>query len=361
MTVHLIAGPPGAGKTTYALEHAGPRDHIVDYDLIQSRVGPARAQAVRLAAEAAAPRLPGDVYVVRSLADPQDRHGVAARVQAKTVTVVATPAPVAVARLQARDGPQAVTDVPAQWWASYRPHSEDRVITPTQRDDLLGRVTVPRTAPDERQQQMSETPGAPTPAEIAAAIKPPTATQGQQSSTEGQQASTATEGQQSSTEGQQAPEGNRLPSTQEELDRLVQRRVAQAERQAERRAQEQAANDWQAKVDQARQETTQQVSRQYAERMARTSIEAAAARAGFIDPADALVHVAPADVLTDGDVDPEAISTKLTALASSKPYLVGGASQQRGPARMKRGTPAPDSTTPPKGAANLMASWARGK
>ena len=52
MTVHLIAGPPGAGKTTYALEHAGPRDHIVDYDLIQSRVGPARAQAVRLAAEA---------------------------------------------------------------------------------------------------------------------------------------------------------------------------------------------------------------------------------------------------------------------------------------------------------------------
>jgi len=36
----LVSGPPGAGKTTYAYEHAGERDLVVDYDAISKALHP---------------------------------------------------------------------------------------------------------------------------------------------------------------------------------------------------------------------------------------------------------------------------------------------------------------------------------
>ena len=42
--IHLIVGPPGAGKTTHVQQHAGPDDLIVDWDALAdaTRAGPNR-------------------------------------------------------------------------------------------------------------------------------------------------------------------------------------------------------------------------------------------------------------------------------------------------------------------------------
>ncbi len=37
--VVLVVGPPGAGKSTHVGEHAGPRDVVVDYDVIADALG----------------------------------------------------------------------------------------------------------------------------------------------------------------------------------------------------------------------------------------------------------------------------------------------------------------------------------
>lgn len=36
--VTIVAGPPGSGKSTYALKHAGPNDLIIDLDIIKARL-----------------------------------------------------------------------------------------------------------------------------------------------------------------------------------------------------------------------------------------------------------------------------------------------------------------------------------
>ena len=348
MTVHLIAGPPGAGKTRYALEAAGPKGLVVDYELVEAKVGPERAQAVRLAAEAAAADQDRDVYVVRSLANAHDREGVAARIRAATTTVLTTPAEVAAARLRARDGAGADTAGPATWWAAYVPRDGDRIITPTHQDNLVGRATVPRTAPAESEQAMSG--NIPTPGDVANGFQQGVQQGGQQGGQGGQG------GQQGGQDGQ---DGTRLPTTQEELDRLIGRRVAQAERQVERRLAEAAQVDLQARLDQARQEATQATERKYTERLARTTIEAAATRVGFHDPADAVAYVPTADVVADGEVDAKAIEAKLAELAQSKPYLVGRP-QSRGNYRMRQAPPEQNTAPKPKGSASLLSQWSRG-
>lgn len=37
--IHLITGPPAAGKTTHAQTHKGPNDLLIDYDLIAEALG----------------------------------------------------------------------------------------------------------------------------------------------------------------------------------------------------------------------------------------------------------------------------------------------------------------------------------
>lgn len=356
MSVHLIAGPPGAGKTTYAAAQAGPEGRVIDLDLIAARVGPERAQAVRLAAEAAAANYPGETYVVRNLADGHDRHGVAARIKAKTVTVLAVPPEVAAARLTARDGPAASTTGPAAWWAAYTPHPEDKIIRPTEQRELYGRATVPREAPD-KESTMPQTPPTPTPAEIAAAIKPPPAPP---SGDDGQQATGG--GSPAAPVEKSGATGGNLPRTQEELDRIIGERVSREARKYQGYETYKAAYEQQdARLEQVRAEAADAAARKYGERLARTTVEAAATAAGFHDPADALSHVSLSEVIQGDQVDMSKVEAQLTELATAKPYLVAGNTNTRGPQRLRTNR-TPNDPEPPKGrgSASMLAAFARG-
>lgn len=356
MSVHLIAGPPGAGKTTYAAALAGEGGRVIDLDLIAARVGPDRAQAVRLAAEAEAANYSGDTYVVRTLADGHDRHGVAARIKADTVTVLAVPADVAARRLQARDGPAAHLAAPGKWWAAYTPHPRDQTIRPTEQRELYGRATVPRQAPA-KEHTMPETPPTPTPAEVASAIKaPPTPSTGGTEQTPG--GTTPPAGEQSSTS---SPSGN-LPRSQEELDRIIGERVSREARKYQGYETYKAAYESQdARLEQVRAEAADAAARKYGERLARTTVEAAATAAGFHDPSDVLSHVKLSEVVQGDQVDVSKVEAQLQELATAKPYLVAAPGNRRGPQRLhtNRDTTNPKSTTG-KGSASLLAAFARG-
>lgn len=354
MAVHLIAGPPGAGKTTYALEKAGPTDRVVDYDLIKARVGPDKAQAVRLAAEAMAPDYDaGDVYIVRSVADPHDRKGVAIRVKADTVTVLAVPADVATARKQSRDGPTTDTSTITQWWDKYAPAPGDTTIQPTHQPRLVGRATVPRQAPGTGTQTMSDTQGTPTPADVAKATAP---NQGQA----GEQAPTNTTPPANDNQGT----GSKLPQTQEELDRIIGERVARAERKYEGFDKYKAAYDGQDdRVAAARREAEAETAKRFTERLARTTVESEATRAGFRDPADALAQVSLSEFVAGEDIDRDKVSAKLTEIATHKPYLLADSGPTRGPQRIRRNKDTSDDKTPTQGhkSADLIRRLARGQ
>lgn len=83
--VHIVTGPPAAGKSTYVREHAGPLDVIVDLDRIASAISAEGmdthgypdhirhvAIGMRSAAIARATRLrePVDVWVIHSIPTP---------------------------------------------------------------------------------------------------------------------------------------------------------------------------------------------------------------------------------------------------------------------------------------------------
>lgn|GEM_PF-2001100 len=131
MTVHLVCGPPGAGKTTHVAANAGPDDVVIDLDEIRRTVGPGQASMWRMAAERAATTHTGsDVWVIRTLADPDQRADAAARLGADDVQVLATPATLAKDRVLARDGTDAAHAPIDDWWQSYQPRDGETVIRP---------------------------------------------------------------------------------------------------------------------------------------------------------------------------------------------------------------------------------------
>lgn len=101
MSITLVCGPPCAGKTTYALEHAGPDTVIVDHDLIAQQLGSTRThnheQHLREGAERQVSRMiealelavhtgaEPDAIVVRTLGNPAKRQALADRLRASVV------------------------------------------------------------------------------------------------------------------------------------------------------------------------------------------------------------------------------------------------------------------------------------
>ena len=131
MTIRTVCGPPGAGKSTYVADHAGPEDLVVDLDEIRTRYSDREtAASVRSLMERTARDYQrGDVWIIRTLADPADRHDHAARVGADEVIVLATPAQEATRRAQERDGTTDLVEPITRWWETYSPHDGDTTIT----------------------------------------------------------------------------------------------------------------------------------------------------------------------------------------------------------------------------------------
>ena len=101
---YLIAGPPGAGKTTYIRKHAKPNDLIVDLEELEKHTGNRKTAAEYRVYLENQPYTKGDVWIARTLPDPRDRatfartHGID-----KTITLTAPPQ-VLKERTSTRDG-----------------------------------------------------------------------------------------------------------------------------------------------------------------------------------------------------------------------------------------------------------------
>lgn len=106
MTVRLVCGPPGAGKSTLVREKRRDGDLVIDLDDIRASVGSeATARKLRSVMEdGARTHEDGDVWIVRTLGDPAARAEFAARVGVDEITVLDVDADTAKARVSARDG-----------------------------------------------------------------------------------------------------------------------------------------------------------------------------------------------------------------------------------------------------------------
>lgn len=95
--LHVVTGPPAAGKTTYAREHAQPGDVIIDYDAIAVALGSPdthdhpqairrATQAARSAALAAALKAHATIWLIHTMPTPTDLAHYR-RLKAQVITV----------------------------------------------------------------------------------------------------------------------------------------------------------------------------------------------------------------------------------------------------------------------------------
>lgn len=118
--IHLIVGPPGAGKTTYATKHARPGDQIIDRDQIKARgLTDRQARDAQARAERRAREHPGDTWIVRTLADPADRQDFATRHGVDHTITLDPGDETCRARVQARDGNTDKFEGIARWRAFH--------------------------------------------------------------------------------------------------------------------------------------------------------------------------------------------------------------------------------------------------
>lgn len=135
--IRTVCGPPAAGKTTYVAAHAAPDDLVIDLDQIREQYGdPELARSVRSLMETGAAQYErGDVWIIRTLADPQARVDHAKRVGAEEVIVLATPEELATQRARGRGQGEDMDEPISRWWANYSPADGDITITPEQGTD----------------------------------------------------------------------------------------------------------------------------------------------------------------------------------------------------------------------------------
>lgn len=136
--VTLVAGPPGAGKSTYVREHMQPGDLVYDFDelvaaltlqpLHTGRTDRARGVvlAVRDLLGGLAARDPGRWWFISSAPGADERD--AWRAAGARVVVVVAPLDVCVARCAARPPGEDWPAVIGRWWRLYRPQAGDVVV-----------------------------------------------------------------------------------------------------------------------------------------------------------------------------------------------------------------------------------------
>ena len=151
MTVRLVCGPPGAGKSTLVREKRRDGDLVIDLDDIRASVGSeATARKLRSVMEdGARTHEDGDVWIVRTLGDPAARAEFAARVGVDEITVLDVDADTAKARVSARDGSDEKHPAIDRWWAQNAPEGVN------EEEPAMGTQQIP------------------TPAEVAAQTTPP--------------------------------------------------------------------------------------------------------------------------------------------------------------------------------------------
>jgi len=131
MGVTLIAGPPCAGKTTYAHAHVTPGDEILDYDVVYAELsGLALYERAFRQGDAVAAEFQRRLewirrgFVIRCAPRKQHR-AVIRRLHCATSVVLAVPAAICHARLTASDRPDALKrglhEAIDSWWDEFEP------------------------------------------------------------------------------------------------------------------------------------------------------------------------------------------------------------------------------------------------
>jgi len=141
----IVCGAPASGKSTYAREHAGFADLVIDFDVIASEMsgqplhGWDRAKWLTPAIRARNEML-GDImrpttrwpraWLIASEARPDNRQWWADKMQPERIVVIETPPAECMARARADSSrPREQTfEAIGKWWSAYERRSGDEVV-----------------------------------------------------------------------------------------------------------------------------------------------------------------------------------------------------------------------------------------
>jgi 5-methylcytosine-specific restriction endonuclease McrA len=137
----IICGPPAAGKSTYAKQHAGPRDIIIDLDVIASEISgePVHAwdrdawlnaalyRRNDMLGSLSRPSTYKAAWLIVSEPKAKHRQWWADTLRPQSIIVIETPEAECIARLHAdgRAGKR-IIDAVVRWWFEYEPRRGDQ-------------------------------------------------------------------------------------------------------------------------------------------------------------------------------------------------------------------------------------------
>jgi hypothetical protein len=135
--VTLVAGPPGAGNSTWVAGQRRPGDLVYDYDALMAAVTglgwwertPAGHHAVTVLRDVLgelAPRTASSWWWITSAPGRDERA--AWRDAGADVVVVLAPLEVSIARCASRPVSQDWPEAIGRWWSRYEPDPADRVV-----------------------------------------------------------------------------------------------------------------------------------------------------------------------------------------------------------------------------------------
>jgi len=145
--VHLVCGPPGAGKSTFVRERAGPADLVLDLDTIMAALsrqplhaawdrrpwlGPALARRNAFLASLSRPSRWNAAWLIVGEPEATWRQWWRTMLGPGTTYVLPAPIEICVERIAADPARTAVIhehiEAARQWWRKYRPDGADAVI-----------------------------------------------------------------------------------------------------------------------------------------------------------------------------------------------------------------------------------------
>lgn len=139
-SVHLVTGPPCAGKSTFVAQNRGPDDIVADFDDIARQINPATMWAHssntaaianremdRIISETAA-MTDGTAWIIRCAPQAEARARLAHLVGAQRTIVLVPPTDVLTSRASERPLARQTQLAISQWRDQYTPWPGDEVI-----------------------------------------------------------------------------------------------------------------------------------------------------------------------------------------------------------------------------------------